>query len=255
MSGNLQHKKILVTRGKNQATHLVNLLEQHSGVVLHVPLISIQCISHDISKLQSNRYEWIFFTSVNGVRCFMKQRNAKALLKNCRIAAVGSKTAEKINQYGLDVHFIPSTYNAETMVEEFLNLYPQGNHLLLIRGNISRNVLIDAFKRENISYEPVVVYETRPNVSMKETLINTIKFEQPDVLTFTSPSTVNTFVTLLDGTGMLEEVRKLPTVCIGTTTENSARNHQFTTLITPETFTIEAMVDKLIHFINSHPIS
>lgn len=243
----LRNKKVLITREKSQAKSLTSLIERFNGKPIVIPLIAIDCIKNYEIDLNKRNYEWIFFTSVNGVHCFMKQYS-KNLTYDYRIAAVGHKTARIIEQYGYQVDFIPSTYNAETMVKEFLQQYPNSDHFLIVRGNISRNVLLDAFRDQHLLFEPIVVYETKPNVSAKQLLIDTFINNRPDYLTFTSPSTVNTFVSLLEGTSFLEEARNIPTVCIGTTTENAAKSYQFLTLITPKTFTIEAMVNELLKF-------
>lgn len=246
---NLRNKKVLITREKSQAKSLSSLIKKYNGIPIIVPLISIECLKTDHFDVKQKPYEWIFFTSVNGVHCFMKQYNVS--LVQYKIAAVGHKTAQIIENYGYNVHFIPSTYNAETMVEEFLHKYPNSNHILIIRGNLSRNVLLEALREANLSFDPIVVYETKPNLQMKEILIETLKRERPDYLTFTSPSTVNTFINLLEETEIINEILQIPTVCIGSTTENAAKSLHFSTLITPDTFTIEAMVDELVKFENN----
>jgi len=245
MSVPLLNKKILITREQHQAESFAELIEQQGGIPIIVPLIEIACLDSKEKSLPWNEYEWIFFTSVNGVRCFMKQIDEKDKVRHCRIAAVGRKTASAVEQYGLSVNFTPKTYNAETMVTEFTDRYPDSDNILLVRGNLSLNVLPEAFKRRNVLFDSVIVYETKPNVSIKNKLISTIENNGIDIITFTSPSTVNTFVSLLEDTTLINEVRHVPIVSIGTTTEQAAIHHQFKTLITPSIFTIEAMIVEL----------
>lgn len=246
----LHNKKVLVTREISQAESLTNLIEEYNGTAIVVPLISIECFKDIQINLLEKKYEWIFFTSVNGVRCFMEQYRDEISINEMKIAAVGHKTANKIKQYGCDVHFIPTTYNAETLAKEFFRQNPNANHFLIVRGNISRNVLLEAFQEKNVLFEPLVVYETKSNLFVKDELIHIMENEQLDYLTFTSPSTIITFVQLLAETNLLDKVRQLPTICIGTTTEKEARLHQFTTVVTPESFTIEGMVQALVNFEN-----
>lgn len=247
----LHNKKVLVTREITQAKSLANLIESYNGIPVVVPLITIKCIKDIEVNFSDKRYEWILFTSVNGVRCFMEQYRHYKQIADMKIAVVGHKTAKIIKQYGYNVHFIPSTYNAETMVVQFLKQYPFANHFLIVRGNLSRDVLLQAFAAKNLSFDSVIVYESKPNLQIKEKLLDIIENEQLDYLTFTSPSTVKTFVQMLKESVLLDEVRQLPTVCIGTTTENEAKSHQFTSTSTPKTFTIEGMVQQLIKFENN----
>lgn len=246
----LYGKKVLITREKSQAEALASLIERYEGVPLVVPLIKTECKKNESFAIDERSYEWIFFTSVNGVRCFMKQHRDADVLKRAKLAAVGDKTAKAIETYGYRVHFIPTMFNAESMVEQFLERYPNSDHFLIVRGNLSRDVLLKVFAEKKRTFDALVVYETKPNVAIKEQLIETLKQKKPDYLTFTSPSTVDTFVRLLEDTDLLNDMREVPAVSIGTTTEEAVRSHHFSTLITPKTFTIEQMVDALLKFEN-----
>lgn len=239
----LQNKKILITREKHAAEKFAELITAFEGVPIQTPLLQINCISFSESikhNLQSGKYNWIFFTSKNGVDCFFQQGISIA---NCRIAAVGPKTTQAIEAYGYHVEFIPTVYNAETMAQEFLEIYEDSGAVLFVRGNLSRDVLLEKFTEANQEYECVVVYETVPNLAEKQQLQHTLQTEQIDYITFTSPSTIDAFIELTneDKTNYEGTV-----VCIGTTTEQKAKEVGFSNIITPENFTIEGMVD-VIH--------
>lgn len=247
----LANKKILITRERKQATSLANLIEGKRGIPIVVPLITIDCLMNEAKIHQVERFQWVFFTSANGVRCLMEGIPNHQLLAKVKIAAVGTKTKQALEQYGIAVDFVPSTFNAETMVAEFFNQYPKANNCLIVRGNRSRDVLQKAFESRHLHYESVTVYETKPNKAIKQDLIQTLQ-EDIDILTFTSPSTVDTFVSLVQDTSLFQSLRHRPVVSIGTTTERQAKKHQFTTLITPTTFTIEAMVTALEQYVMKH---
>src|SRR5699024_11483336 len=89
------------------------------------------------------RYEWIVFTSANGVDFFMERLLSEVgntQLKNCRIAAVGSKTNQALQNWKLEADFIPSMYNADTMAEEFLiHMQPLAS-ILLVQGDMYRTI-------------------------------------------------------------------------------------------------------------------
>lgn len=236
----LQNKKILVTREKRGAEKFAELITAFEGVPVQTPLLQINCVSFSEQikhNLESGTYKWIFFTSKSGVDCFFSQ---SAFITNCRIAAVGPKTAQAIEAYGYNVEFIPSVYNAKTMAQEFLEMYEDFGTALLVRGNLSSHVLLEAFTDANLNYECVVVYETVPNQTEKQQLQHILQTEQIDYLTFTSPSTIDAFIELTK-----EDKIKCDSVvvCIGTTTEKKAKEVGFSHIITPEYFTIEGMVE------------
>lgn len=251
MEGLLNKKKILITREASQAKLFGEKIEKHGGCPRIAPLLKIdtlfnkqdETIYRDLSK-----FDWIFFTSINGVNHFFKQFKNGQLLNNCRIAVVGHKTEEALKQYGLKAHFIPSTYNAETMAQEFIELYPEINNVLFVRGNLSRPVLLDAFTKHNIPYSKVIVYETNVNCSVQKQLHMELGNEI-DFITFTSPSTVNAFINLVNNESQLEKAYHIPCFCIGTTTETIAIEQGFKKTYIPTEFTIEGMIDKMIEVV------
>src|SRR5699024_5726634 len=153
---------------------------------LVTPLLQINCLPVD-KKVVMDTYEWVFFTSQNGVDCFIKQNPYIGELNSRKIAAVGPKTADKIRHYGYQVDFMPSTYNAEVMANEFLTKYLESGPVLLVRGVLSSTVLPDTFEQHNQTYHCLEVYETVANPGAKDNLQAYLVQEDIDYLTFTSP--------------------------------------------------------------------
>lgn len=251
MAQQLNRKRILITREKEQAKSLQDKIKEQGGIPVITPLLKIISYAdarRDMIFNSIEQFDWIFFTSVNGVHHFFKQLQNQNQMKQCKIAVVGHKTEEAIKMYGLSAHFIPSTYNAETMAQEFLELYPDVEQVLFIRGNLSRQTLLEAFANANISYEKLVVYETIINKEEKRHLNDVVK-KGIDYLTFTSPSTVEAFVQLVD-LQLLSQIKTKPCFCIGTTTEKSAQNNHFKQTYIPRIFTVDHMVQKMIEVAN-----
>lgn len=247
MSFPLENKNILVTREKSQAKQFSDLLIERKANPIEIPLLKIDCIpvSEQLSKMNFHQIEWIFFTSAHGVNCFIKQMKDHSLLENLKIATVGHKTELALKKFGFAADFIPSTYNAKVMAKEFLQTFPEANHLLLVRGNISRKELIEAFTKHGVTFDTITVYETNLHLEMKETLVNALNEHQFDFLTFTSPSTVQAFYTIVKDEESFDKFLQIPTVCIGTTTEKYALELGFQRTYIPDTFTIESMVEKM----------
>lgn len=238
----LKNKNILVTREATQAHEFNQMIEKYSGNVLSAPLIKINPIK--FKTINPLEYEWLFFTSANGVDCFMSQMDNYDFLKKIRIAAVGHKTEKSLEKYNVKADFIPTVYNAQEMSKEFLNKYPSATRLLLIRGNLSRNVLPDYFNRKKVDFEKIVVYETVVNKAIKSKLNYIFETEDIDYITFMSPSTIESFLDMLDSK-YHEIALETKVVCIGTTTEKIAFKHGFKDVYRPNHFTADHMLEKI----------
>lgn len=247
MSNILQNRKILITREHNQAKVFSKQVLQYGGEPVEVPLLRISCKdrAEDEQCFQSlPEYKWIFFTSANGVNCFFqlikKHRVSLAMLKHKNIAVVGHKTETALRNHGFTAAFMPSIYNAEHMASEFLAHFAVDGPFLLVRGNRSRDVLPEQFSQMGINFDAVEVYETTYNLQATPDLNEALTKEKFDFITFTSPSTVDAFMKMKSRAISIEGAIY---VCIGTTTEQRAKEAGLNHLLTPEQFTIEGMLD------------
>src|SRR5699024_10948211 len=115
-------------------------------------------------------------------------------LETINIAVVGHKTENALKKYGVTADFTPTVYNAVAMSEEFLKKHPFANHILLIRGNLSRNVLPNYFTEKQLDFENLVVYETVDNKQIKSTLIIIFEHEPINNIIYMSFSKVKNFM-------------------------------------------------------------
>lgn len=238
----LQDKAILITRDAQGATAFAEKLAAYNARPIVTPLLTISCIDRvqqTTLPVEIETCEWVFFTSKNGVDCFVQHDDYANALNHCHIAAVGSKTAQALEEFGYTVDFIPSTYNAEVMAKEFLTTYETTKPVLFVRGVLASPILLDAFTKAGRPFYCLEVYETKTNDAMKQSLHSQLTEVAIDYLTFTSPSAVDAFMELVD---QPKPFNQLPTVCIGTTTERKALEHGFTETIVPDQFTIEGMI-------------
>lgn len=243
MVTDLYQKRILVTREKKQAKAFSTLIKESNGISIEVPLLEIRTKQENPFIAKSLKdIEWIFFTSVNGVNSFFELVQQTEQLEACQFAAVGTKTAQALESKGYTAQFIPTTFNAETMADEFAKQYGVQGKLLLVRGNRSRDVLPKKFTQKGYSIELVEVYETIHHTEAKAELNHVLLHEQIDLLTFTSPSTIDSFCQIVDPAFHFQ---KVPAVCIGTTTAKRAEKAGFDSIIMPESFTIEGMVNEM----------
>lgn len=238
----LHGKEILITREKSQSKVFAELVKAQGGIPIEIPLLNIACIGF-AERLPLPDYQWIIFTSANGVHCFFKGLSGK--LDDCvRFAVVGHKTEKPLLEYGVSANFVPSVYNAEVMAAEFLQQITINGAILIVKGNKSRNVLQEAFSKSEIAFDELVTYETTSNRSAKELLSRYFKQNYPDFITFTSPSTVEAFMEMCNEK-LVSHALEIPCVCIGTTTEACAKEFGFKQTLLPNQFTIEGMVDRM----------
>lgn len=248
MDIDLQGKNILVTREENQAQVFADKIQKYGGNPYIVALLKVSRVdSKEHLKILNNlqQYEWILFTSANGVHCFFdiwKENLGTGNLKDQKIAAVGTKTNEVLREYGYQATFIPSTYNAETMAKEFLSKYHTTQPILLIRGNLASHILPESFTEAGLDYDCLTVYETSIHHENKKVLNTSLHYSHLDYITFTSPSTVDAFFSLIDNVNLVEGKT---IVCIGTTTEARAIENGLSNILVPEHFTIEGMIAKI----------
>src|SRR5262249_13560775 len=149
-----------------------------------------------------DEYDWLILTSVNGVDALaarMKRLRTKLdRFKQVKIAAIGPATRDAIKELGLKVAVVPKRYVAEAVVES-LHSKVDGTRVLLARARVARDVIPRELRRMGATVEVVEAYETVVPPESKHKLQKLIKDprQQPDVVCFTSSSTVRNFADLI----------------------------------------------------------
>ncbi|EOO17299.1 uroporphyrinogen-III synthase [Bacillus cereus] len=239
----LAGKTVLITRAQHQAKQMSVAVKERSGIPLEIPLLrmegtSYRQIQHIAGQLHS--YDWVIFTSKNGVAFFLDSLRKK-LPGPIKIAAVGVKTKLELEKRGYQVHFVPTSFVAETFAEEFLKELSGNERILFPKGNLARDVIPVKLREFGVFLDELIVYGTKVNVEKKQELITALKLGEVNIITFTSPSTVDSFVRLLEGTNWREWTKKCTIACIGPITEKEA-NLYFPHVIVPKEYTVEALL-------------
>lgn len=250
MKQRLDGKKVLVTRETKQAKEFSTLVKQAGGQPIEAPLIQIVCKQlpqAERDQLENEHYSWVFFTSANGVRCFFSQQlDVRKVFQTARIAAVGNKTANVLESYGYVADYIPRVFNAKTMMDDFINKQEHGGRWLLIRGNLSKNTIPATCLQYQIPFELAEVYETRyeeERAGHLQTVLNVHRF---DFITFTSPSTVDSFCARIKKHAYPSIYMNTDVVCIGSTTMQRAKEAGFKRAHAADPFTTQGMIEKMI---------
>lgn len=254
----LKGRKILVTRASGQAASFTRCIEQKSGISIEIPLLYFTSVPSEENRRVLERlhtFNWLLFTSSNGVHFFMelceRYHIPKHAFKDKQIATVGMKTAKALADYDLSPHFMPDTYTGEALGAAFLQEKGSGP-VLVVQGNLARQKVVEIIQ-PYYDVETAIMYETRVNVKMEEALNKAIQNNQLDALTFTSPSTVQAFTQLLKPS-LFEHVRSTLCMCIGSTTEKEAEQAGFTRRCVPEHQTVEGMCEALERYFHEKGI-
>ena len=151
-----------------------------------------------------------------------------------------------LSTFGYEADFLPSNFQATNMGEEFFLHYPAPGKILYIRGNRSRDVLPDLFRTKGVFFQSMTVYDTLLVKAQKNEIKAWLVNRKLDALTFTSPSTVQAFLSMVNGT----EIKglELPCFCIGPTTAEIAKTNGFEEVLVPERYTINHMVRQMVHY-------
>ncbi|GLV62511.1 uroporphyrinogen-III synthase [Bacillus mycoides] len=239
----LAGKTVLITRAQHQVKQMSVAVKERSGIPLEIPLLRMEGMSHrEIQHIagQLHSYDWVIFTSKNGVAFFLDSLRKK-LPGPIKIAAVGVKTKLELEKRGYQVDFVPTAFVAEVFAEEFVKKLSGNECILFPKGNLARDVIPVKLREMGVSLEELIVYGTKENVMKKQELIVALEEGKVDIITFTSPSTVTSFVRLLEGTNWREWTKKCTIACIGPITEKEASLY-FSHVIVPKEYTVEALL-------------
>jgi uroporphyrinogen-III synthase len=215
--------RVLVGRAHHQAGSLSRELRKIGADVVEIPFIEIHKPRSfkplDAALKKLGTYDWLILTSVNGVDAMWerlaKLRINKKALRHLRVAAIGPATRKAIEDRGVRVSLVPKEYIAESVVRS-LRKQVKGKRILLVRAKVARDVIPRELRKAGAQVDVVEAYETVVPKTSRTRLREALKNQRscPDVITFTSSSTVRNFVTLL---GAARHFRKRPASLEGVT--------------------------------------
>jgi len=199
-------KRVVVTRTRKQAGVLSAQLRELGADVYELPTIRIDppedMVAFGELVQDSHSYDWIIFTSPNGVEAFFdlffKLYSDAREIGNVRIAAIGPGTKAKVEEYHLSVDLVPETSVAESLVEELQEKIGSVDNLrmLWVRAESARDVISKTLNGAGAILDEAIAYRTVAEDQDPMGAIERFKSEGADVITFTSSSTVEHFLDL-----------------------------------------------------------
>lgn len=252
----LTGKRILITRAREQSAEFTSRLKKLGAEVIVFPTIEIvpplrwHGLDQAIDQLQA--YDWVIFTSANGVHFFWQRLKEKGyglrVPSSLKICAIGPATANQLKEKGVPVHYIPKEYIAESILDGFDKMAIHGSRILLARAKIARDVLPKGLRKMGAEVEVIEVYRTVKPKGGARRLRQLVSDEGVDVITFTSSSTVNHFAELLKKENLKTCLRGIAVACIGPVTARTARAQGMRVQIQPEAYTIPALTQAIAQY-------
>ena len=253
--------RIVVGRAHHQAGALSDKLRKLGARVIEIPFIEIRRPRSykplDTALKNLSNYDLLILTSVNGVEAVWNRLRqlhmSRKALQHLKIAAIGPATREAIRQRGLRVHVMPKKYLAESVVASLRNRV-KGKRVLLARAKVARDVIPHELRELGARVDVVEAYETvQPTRSRKKLLaLFSDEIQRPQVITFTSSSTVRNFVALLSERGpgrprhteMLDGIRL---ASIGPVTSGTLRELRLPVDIEARDYTIPGLIEAIVN--------
>jgi uroporphyrinogen III methyltransferase / synthase len=258
----LEGRTVLVTRAQAQAADFVAELESFGARVVACPTIEIVGpesyaeLDEAIENLFG--YDWLVFTSANGVEFFLRRLAALGRgandLDELRVCAVGAATAERLTDAHVHVDVVPAEFRAEGVfaaLEGYLGGRERFDRLnfLLPRAAVARDFLPRALEEAGARADAVTAYRTVPPKTTDRARVEALLVGGGvDCVTFASPSAVKNFARLFDTHDLAPLVGAARVACIGGVTAEAAADHGLRVDIRPAEATAPALARAVADF-------
>jgi len=251
-------KSVLVTRTRDQASELVMLLEESGAECLEGSTIALvepdNWAEVDRALESIDTYDWLLFTSINAISFFFKRLRDKGMdardLKGPKIGVVGTVTAEILRDYGIRADLLPKEFTGEGLAEALLEEGVKNARILLPRALKAHEILPEKLKDGGAQVDIAPVYQNVRPEGYDE-VRQALEEKRIDMVTFTSSSTVDNFIEMLEIRDDAEFSRLLGDVkvaVIGPVTARTAVKRGLRIDVQPETYTIPAMVEAIVDY-------
>jgi len=245
--------RVLVTRPVGQEEELGRLLREEGGEPVYAPSIEIRGLevsAEAVRELMAKEWEWIIFTSSNGVRHFLRQLQAAGLdvraMGKARLAAIGPGTARALAALGLSVSFVPARYTSAELGASLPGPLT-GARILIPRAAQAPKDLPDALAQRGAQVTEWPVYETIPAAMDKEALAKDFAEGRIDAAALTSSSTARSLAAAVGA----EALAKADLVCIGPVTGQAVQALGLEPAVVAEEHTAAGLVRAMVQMVAS----
>lgn len=252
-SPSLKGKTVLVPRGKKNAKSFSKIVEGYGGTPVEVPLLGFRPVENRklIAPIINNlhMYDWIIFTSDVTVETFFSLVDG-GMPSLPKIAVIGEKTENALLKREIPVHFKPMEYVAEGFVQEFAPFVKSGEKLFIPKGNLARDYIAQFFREKGHVVDEAVIYETYFPEDSKENLVQLLKQGALDILPFTSPSTIDHFMQVVNENDLSERIKNCTVAVIGPVSKRKCESVGLNVHVMPEVYTSDDMIKAVAEYLS-----
>ena len=244
-TGELAGLRVMVTRADGQAAALTRALESKGAVAVECPVISLEAIPVPVEALAGlEGYDWIAFTSANGVERLMDElgRSDRKIPPHIKVAAIGPETAGRLQEYGVRPALVPAEFVAEALADAMVGQFPRRDtvRVLLPRAAGSRDVLPERLRAAGAEVTVLETYRVVAPPELPDRLAASLA--QVDLVTFTSSSAVRHF----GGSLATPLPARVSVACIGPITAQTAGELGIRVDIIAQEYTAHGLVEAIV---------
>lgn len=254
-------KRVIITRSRTQSSKLTSALEDRGAYCTEIPSIRIAEPSDGFESLDKGiqdmgRYDWVVFTSQNGVDFFFKRLYKNGYdarrMGGVKLAAIGPATAKQMERYGVRADCVPGVYQAENLLEALDPYINENSRIFIPRAKEAREILPEGLRKRGAHVAVAEAYQTLPDEESRTQLISMLENHEADIITFTSSSTVVNLMKQLDG--RLELLQGVTLASIGPITAGALQAYGLTSHIISDTYTIKGLTEAIERGVVHHEI-
>jgi len=261
----LAGRTVVITRAQDQADEFVSELNRYGANVVLCPTIEIrelesyERLDEAIEHLYG--YDWLIFTSVNGVEYFFQRlktgnRNVSDL-DELKVCAIGDATADRLRDLHVHVDVIPEEFKAEgvfSALERFVggSEAMEGLNVLIPRASVARDYLPKALEKAGARVDVVPAYRTELPAELDRGRVAALLSGGADCIAFTSSSTVKNLARLFDTEDLSGALAGVVIACIGDITAATAADYGLQVKIQPQQFTIPELAQAIAAYFSAN---
>jgi|GEM_PF-289629 len=256
----LKNRTIVLTRAEEQSTETINFFKNKEVNLISFPVLEV--VPVDASEklkiiLEENQIEYLVFQSANSVKYFVqlvKEKNLELNYEKIKVACVGKKTAAFCAENNIKVDLVPEDFSALGLLKLFAIEPLDNKTVLLPRSAIGRDELREGLKRYGATVKTISVYDI--HIPKKESVaeeIEKIKSSKVDWYLFTSPSSYQNFLALLEVTKPTEFFAKSKIAAIGPTTKEAIEKTRVKVDVVPLKYSVNHAIKSIEDYYYSAP--
>jgi len=242
-------KNIVVTRDTEGNAAFASKIISRGGNPIEFTTIKIKPLTEKNEFLRVlakiSNFDWVIFTSANGVNIFFEALGKDSrVFGSAKIAAIGEQTAAKLSEFGIKADFVPDVFTGKQLGKQLLCIADlRGKKILLLRSQLASNEIIEILEKSGAEVLNVAIYTVVAEKNKSDWLIEKIKKNQVDWLTFASPSSALSFFEQIPS--QIVNSANVKVASIGPTTSEQLAKLAVNVDVTAKEHTIDGLLDAI----------